>query len=166
MEIGASAGKEQSRSLFLEKELGWTGILTEHVEKDYQNLLKTGRRAFMLNACVGEHSLQDISSEPLECFPLYDILVAAQALEKVNAKNENSTREGLSKKALQLVNVWESGPGVIKKKVNVNALIINAAYDVQEIITACPWELIDAQVITSSHTMEAYNQKRLIYKYI
>ena len=52
LEVGAFNGEFFSNTLLLERDLGWTGILIEPVPDFYNELLKKGRRAAVLNACV------------------------------------------------------------------------------------------------------------------
>ena len=52
VESGASDGKTGSNSLFFELERNWTGLLVEANPQSFASLLKMGRRAWALNACL------------------------------------------------------------------------------------------------------------------
>lgn len=56
MECGACDGEFQSNTLYLELKRNWTGLLIEPNRKNYQQLLKTNRRAFYINACLSPYN--------------------------------------------------------------------------------------------------------------
>ncbi|CAG0922672.1 unnamed protein product [Notodromas monacha] len=108
-EVGAFDGEFFANSLMLEREYGWTGILVEPVKPFFESVIRKGRRAAILNSCVsstpqfeviyvktpenGTLHQQSMSAKdgtlpvggsglhnvPVECYPLYDILVACNS---------------------------------------------------------------------------------------
>nr|XP_053626976.1 uncharacterized protein LOC128684734 [Cherax quadricarinatus] len=65
VEAGALDGERGSNTLWLEQELGWTGLLVEPNPLSYQKLLSKQRKAWISNTCL--------SPEP---FPLESVLVS------------------------------------------------------------------------------------------
>ena len=56
MECGACDGEFQSNTLYLELKRKWIGLLIEPNRKNYQELLKTNRKAYYINACLSPFS--------------------------------------------------------------------------------------------------------------
>ncbi|XP_078326327.1 uncharacterized protein LOC144622908 isoform X2 [Crassostrea virginica] len=56
VECGACDGEFQSNTLYLELKRKWTGLLIEPNRKNYQQLLKTNRKAYYINACLSPFS--------------------------------------------------------------------------------------------------------------
>ena len=56
LDIGALDGEFQCHSLFLEKELGWQGLLVEPNKVMFQLMQKKKRKAYTSNLCVGKNS--------------------------------------------------------------------------------------------------------------
>ncbi|MCL4125763.1 UNVERIFIED_CONTAM: hypothetical protein GTU68_013388, partial [Idotea baltica] len=52
VEAGALDGQMLSNTLWLEKELGWTGLLVEPDSVDYKELLKKERKAWSSRSCL------------------------------------------------------------------------------------------------------------------
>jgi hypothetical protein len=52
IEVGALQGEWLSNTLYLEKELGWSGLLIESESVSFEKLLAKNRKAWMSNACV------------------------------------------------------------------------------------------------------------------
>lgn len=52
MEAGAYNGEELSNTLYLERELGWRGLLVEPDPWNFWALRKRARRAHALQACL------------------------------------------------------------------------------------------------------------------
>ena len=56
LEAGAYDGEDLSNSLFLERELGWTGVLVEPDPWNYFGLRKKNRHTLTLNACLAPNN--------------------------------------------------------------------------------------------------------------
>jgi hypothetical protein len=52
IECGAADGEYVSNTLYMERYLGWSGILIEADTKFYDTLLTRKRRAFTLHVCL------------------------------------------------------------------------------------------------------------------
>lgn len=96
VECGACDGEFQSNTLYLELKRNWTGLLIEPNRKNYQQLLKTNRRAFYINACLSPYNHPAVlkfkedwaighlmeqnpggsKTVDVQCFPFYSILLA------------------------------------------------------------------------------------------
>lgn len=105
IECGAAEGFKLSNSLFFETTRNWTGLLIEADHTQFKQLLKNGRNAYLLNACLSpykyaaelsfkgvgmlggiaglmdESHLHAIRKYPqrestVQCFPLYSVLKA------------------------------------------------------------------------------------------
>uniref|UniRef100_A0A2P2HWA2 Protein Star-like n=2 Tax=Hirondellea gigas TaxID=1518452 RepID=A0A2P2HWA2_9CRUS len=102
MEAGALNGERYSNTLFLERELGWTGLLVEPAPDSFEELLLKHRKSIALNACLAPteiatelllrkgnsvNALNNIVDKPqnsshastikVPCFPFYTVLLAA-----------------------------------------------------------------------------------------
>ncbi|XP_064103080.1 uncharacterized protein LOC135213114 isoform X2 [Macrobrachium nipponense] len=67
VELGALDGETHSNTVFLERELGWTGLLIEPLPEGFRNLTKKGRKAYSINAGA---ALTNKSA--IEHFKVYD----------------------------------------------------------------------------------------------
>lgn len=92
VEAGAYDGETHSNTLYLEKNLNWTGLLIEPSAENYKNLLAVNRRSYSVNSCLSSTNQTDISSfieagpfgttvqkssastYQVKCFPLANIL--------------------------------------------------------------------------------------------
>ena len=52
VEAGAFTGEKLSNTLYLERELGWTGLLVEPLPNSFKTILKKKRKAYCINACL------------------------------------------------------------------------------------------------------------------
>ncbi|XP_069193036.1 protein Star [Procambarus clarkii] len=95
VEVGALDGEYLSNSLYLERHLGWSGLLIEPYPVSYKQLLSKHRKAYSVNAAL---SVTNVSSNvmlrpdgdlgvlsqlaedgvPVKAFPLYTFLLALQ----------------------------------------------------------------------------------------
>lgn len=99
VECGALDGELRSNTLFMERELGWEGILIEADPKNFQKVKEKNRRAWAVPAClststspktvvfkqnfnqgrISQNQLDDQNREgnvQVQCFPIYSILAA------------------------------------------------------------------------------------------
>ncbi|XP_046653134.1 protein Star-like [Daphnia pulicaria] len=101
IESGAADGESFSNTLFLEREMNWTGLLVEPEPKSFQNLVKRNRKSWTLQNClslekyptevsfdkteitgkiigskVSQSELDNGKLANVQCFPLYSILLA------------------------------------------------------------------------------------------
>ncbi|XP_018010989.1 protein Star-like [Hyalella azteca] len=96
-EVGALTGESLSNTLYLERDLGWTGVLMEPTPVSYHVLKSKNRRAHIMRACLAPDTsyrepVFDIAGEAwgntlmnakkteeslrVPCYPLYSILAA------------------------------------------------------------------------------------------
>ncbi|XP_018010969.1 uncharacterized protein LOC108668294 [Hyalella azteca] len=96
-EVGALTGESLSNTLYLERELGWTGVLMEPTPVSYHVLKSKNRRAHIMRACLAPDTsyrepVFDIGREAwgntlvdaektsksvgVPCYPFYSILAA------------------------------------------------------------------------------------------
>ncbi|XP_066939167.1 uncharacterized protein [Macrobrachium rosenbergii] len=98
VELGALDGETHSNTVFLERELGWTGLLIEPLPESFRSLTTKGRKAYSINAgaaltnksairhlyraydytSVGLRHIKNytIETTAVEMFPLYTMLLA------------------------------------------------------------------------------------------
>ncbi|XP_066939145.1 uncharacterized protein [Macrobrachium rosenbergii] len=97
VELGALDGETHSNTVFLERELGWTGLLIEPLPEGFRNLTTKGRKAYSINAgaaltnrsaienfkvydykSLGLSHIANKTSETIaiKTFPLYTMLLA------------------------------------------------------------------------------------------
>uniref|UniRef100_A0A0P4WF87 Methyltransferase FkbM domain-containing protein n=1 Tax=Scylla olivacea TaxID=85551 RepID=A0A0P4WF87_SCYOL len=99
LEAGAYDGEELSNTLYLERELGWRGLLVEPDPWNFWSLRKRGRKAHAIQACLspspfprevtfkqsdtmgriasaGEEASKRGIYTRVKCFPLYTLLLA------------------------------------------------------------------------------------------
>ncbi|CAL4083176.1 unnamed protein product, partial [Meganyctiphanes norvegica] len=80
VEAGALDGEDSSNTLYLEKDMGWTGLLVEVDERKYKTLLQKHRKAWSANVCLATHPnpskelfiLRSISSAPMSTLASHD----------------------------------------------------------------------------------------------
>uniref|UniRef100_T1IP60 Calpain catalytic domain-containing protein n=1 Tax=Strigamia maritima TaxID=126957 RepID=T1IP60_STRMM len=94
-EAGAYHPESHSMTIFLERFLGWTGLLVEPNPVQFSTLLRSNRKSFFMQACLSPKNQsqkmvltsegmqsklgekKSSSSFEVECFPIYSILLAA-----------------------------------------------------------------------------------------
>jgi len=96
IEAGAFDGQYISNTLYLETQLGWTGLLVEPNRGMFKKLTEMQRNAFGINSCLSterhpmqvkfssargtlgkiEHQNTDKKKGDTQCFPLFSILLA------------------------------------------------------------------------------------------
>jgi len=96
IEAGAWDGEHLSNTLFLEKELSWTGLLVEANTGIIDSLISKNRKSFIMNSCISTSSHPNIvefnqagtgghikesketkdSKSSIECYPLFSMLLA------------------------------------------------------------------------------------------
>lgn len=104
VEAGAYDGEQLSNTLYLERNLGWKGLLVEPDPWNFWSLRKKGRKAHLVNACLSpspyprevtfkqSDTMGHIASQGEEanrrgiftrvkCFPLYSLLLAINTTE-------------------------------------------------------------------------------------
>jgi len=84
IEASALDGEEYSYTLFLEKELGWTGLLVEPNITIFKRIVAKNRKAYVTNSCLSTSNHPEIvqnsnGKNKIECFPLYSLLLAMGA---------------------------------------------------------------------------------------
>jgi len=68
VECGALDGERSSNTLYLERDLGWTGLLIEADPYFYTQLLGHNRNVWSINACLSPYSyVTSVSCDRLFC---------------------------------------------------------------------------------------------------
>ncbi|XP_046439861.1 protein Star-like [Daphnia pulex] len=104
VECGALDGELRSNTLFMERNLGWEGVLIEADPKNFLKVQEKNRRAWTVPAClstssspktvvfkqafnqgrISQNQLDDqnrVGSVQVQCFPIYSILAALNRTE-------------------------------------------------------------------------------------
>ncbi|XP_018007683.1 uncharacterized protein LOC108665442 [Hyalella azteca] len=138
LEAGGYNGEDLSNSLYLERELGWSGLLVEPDPWNFWSLTKRNRKARALNACLSPSTsaskltlkqsdtmsrlqrAEEVGTKGIftqvQCYPLYSVMKAAN-LTQLNYLALDV--EGLEMKVLQTL-PWDA--------VNITVVQVEASH--------------------------------------
>lgn len=148
IEAGAYDGETHSNSLYLERNLNWTGLLIEPSIENYKNLMSINRKAYSVNNCLSSTNETDI----------YRFVEAGPFGTTVNQDSDNTYQV----KCFPLIKILDKFFDLIQKEEKiVDYMSIDIEGNEKSVIENFDWNMYTFKLLNIE-----YNQNKQLYKWI